>query len=448
MVRKNLIFTLFGIFVIVFIPSVIAANGCNAADLECGSTPTDNCDVRVNTTFVFSNYSLAHGIDVCASNIVLDCNGAMLEFTQLLQPPPNVNATALPGTSTGILLDAKFNNTVMNCRVLSYLKGIELVNSDRNVISGNVVNSSIWYPSMFQTAKYPSAEQYGMYLVGSHNNTLIGNHVLKNEFYGMNIRYSNYNRLVQNNVSNNFHGVEMYNSNYNNLIGNSFTRDVSAIDVAGSSFNIFKHNKIYFSTSSGLFIYGSGGSDSNVLESNTICFNRQSGIGSAVDIVNGGSNSVGVSNTCDTVYIWNDVNVSGCTFSCSPILEVEGNPHLGNTINLNMFYRRHASVPYVLAFAFNTSPGIDLGDGRFVPLNDDLLFQATFDPLIAPAYGLLNSYGVMNNNGKATATLTIPNQTNLVGLTVYTAFGLINDSAPYPYNVINYSYAVPITILP
>ncbi len=443
MIGKKGVFILIGILSLYFIPSVSAANGCNAADLECGSIPTDNCDVRVNTTFVFSNYSLEYGIDVCASEVVLDCNGATLEFTNTF--PPIGNSTTY-GLSTGIKMDGKYNNTITNCRLLSFLRGIEIYSGTGNVLSNNVINSSIWYPSFFQFM----VAQLGINMVGTHNNTLLRNQVLNNEYYGIYLVNSDYNNIVQNNISSNHFGVRVHYSNYNSFIDNGFFRNAQGVDSAGASFNVFKHNRIYFSVGSGIRISASGeGSDPIFLESNTVCFNRQFGnIGQAKDISITGVESMGVNNTCDTVGEWNDVNVSGCTFSCPPLLKVEGNPHLGNTINLTMFYRRHAGVPYVLAFAFNTSPGIDLGDGRIVPLNNDLLFQATFDPLIAPAYGLLNSQGVMSNNGKATAILTIPNQTSLAGLKVYTAFGLINSSATYPYNVINFSQAVPITILP
>lgn len=66
------------IFSTLTINFALATNGCNANDVECGSTPTDNCNVRQNTIFNSGTYNISNGVDICANNVVLDCNGTTL----------------------------------------------------------------------------------------------------------------------------------------------------------------------------------------------------------------------------------------------------------------------------------------------------------------------------------------------------------------------------------
>ncbi len=74
---------IFGIMLVVFVvlvstQIVSATNSCFPTDPECGPIPTNNCDVRRSTTFNPGVYNLQEGIDICANNTALDCNGALL----------------------------------------------------------------------------------------------------------------------------------------------------------------------------------------------------------------------------------------------------------------------------------------------------------------------------------------------------------------------------------
>jgi hypothetical protein len=81
--------------------------------------------------------------------------------------------------------------------------------------------------------------------------------------------------------------------------------------------------------------------------------------------------------------------------------------------------------PYACAFSAGTSPGIPLGDGRFIPLQPDGLFWYSLDPS-----NLLftNNLGVLGAQGSAFCTALIPASPPLTGLTVYAA-GATGDPA-------------------
>ncbi|MBI3623897.1 hypothetical protein HY212_07510 [Candidatus Pacearchaeota archaeon] len=103
---------------------IIASNGCNIADAECGSVPTDNCDVRQNTTFTPGTYNLPNGIDVCANEIVLDCNGSTIISVNY-----PINIYLINGS------------TIKNCNLTN--NGIDLLASNFNVIANNSGNIRI-----------------------------------------------------------------------------------------------------------------------------------------------------------------------------------------------------------------------------------------------------------------------------------------------------------------
>ena len=105
-----------------------------------------------------------------------------------------------------------------------------------------------------------------------------------------------------------------------------------------------------------------------------------------------------------------------------------GTASLGFTFNIVLSDEAHPNRPYALALSLGNSPGFIMPGGLLVNLATDAIFWASID-LISPGSpsqtlnGLLvNSIGYLNNQGTATAQLTIPNNPSLSGLTVYGAF--------------------------
>jgi len=77
-----------------------------------------------------------------------------------------------------------------------------------------------------------------------------------------------------------------------------------------------------------------------------------------------------------------------------------------------------------------TSPGIPLGDGRFVPVNYDAIVEIV---LLAPTLiGLVNAQGVLDSSGKATITWNVPNISFLPLITFDASCVTINATQPIP----------------
>lgn len=106
----------------------------------------------------------------------------------------------------------------------------------------------------------------------------------------------------------------------------------------------------------------------------------------------------------------------------------------------------YGTKPYILALSLGDTPGIPLGDGRTIPLNYDGIFQASlYSPQLL---GLANSQGVLNANGEAIVTLTVPNVPAIVGLPIYIGFVTLDLTQPFPGLIYSISPSQQIVIQP
>ena len=110
----------------------------------------------------------------------------------------------------------------------------------------------------------------------------------------------------------------------------------------------------------------------------------------------------------------------------SAYITISGTPKIGNTLTLALNDPGVANEVYVMRAALTTSPPIDLGYGDFIPLGPDFLF------FISPFLpGIFKDFtGTLDASGKATASVVIPAETGLAGLTVYQAFVSIDTTQP------------------
>ncbi|MBI1972961.1 alpha/beta fold hydrolase, partial [Candidatus Woesearchaeota archaeon] len=117
-----------------------------------------------------------------------------------------------------------------------------------------------------------------------------------------------------------------------------------------------------------------------------------------------------------------------------------------NTTN-NLVHKQvgFGAVPYVVALSLGNA-GIPLGDGRVIPLSYDGIFEISlYYPLVL---GLAASQGVLDDEGKATATWTIPNIPLLVGLPFHVGFVTLDTTQQFPGLIYSISAEEPIVIQP
>lgn len=131
--------------------------------------------------------------------------------------------------------------------------------------------------------------------------------------------------------------------------------------------------------------------------------------------------------------------VDRALWSSSPTLTLSG----GGVVDFNLLTgTNHANEMYiVLASTSGTSPGFSLG-GSVLPLNMDDLMLFTLNS--ANSAMLVNTFGVLNAQGEAQASLVLPPLAGLpAALQLHFAAALFNAST-----ITATSIAVPLTILP
>lgn len=126
----------------------------------------------------------------------------------------------------------------------------------------------------------------------------------------------------------------------------------------------------------------------------------------------------------------------------TPVLAAQGTRRIGTQVALTYTHQGAAGSQALFGWSLGTTPGIQLGGQRVVPLNGDFLFEAAWlgNPVLAPSWGTLDA------SGQAHCTLSIPNTPMLVGLTSYIA-GITFDST-YHYGIRAWSAPLAITPLP
>jgi parallel beta-helix repeat protein len=205
-----------------------------------------------NITYTLTDniMSSADGIIVERGNIVVDGAGYTLQGM---------------GSGTGIYLSGISNVTVRNFEIKGFDYGIWLnfPSSNDNTISGNNVTENNWY---------------GIWLVGSSNNKISENNITRNGA-GIRLCGSTNNTILRNNITRN-HGAGIaseFSSNFNILTSNLITYN----ELGGIWLHYFSSNNII---SENIIANNEGGiwlghsSNNNTISGNNLIRNSKSGI--------------------------------------------------------------------------------------------------------------------------------------------------------------------------
>ena len=283
-------------------------------------TPKDDLYINSDTTLCPGVYNIpdsgAEGVIIInASNVVLDCNGAIINGT-------------MTGSDYGIYSRDYDNVTIKNCNVMNYLHGIELEMSSNSTITDNDL----------------SFNSYGIYLFYSDNSTVTSNNANSNRYKGIGLASSSNNLVTNNNASMNEDGIFLGPLSSNNRIegDNASSNRQAGIYIYGnSSSNNFSNNKIN-NNLYGIYLgpcicptcshYCPGGNFNNtvkvneildneigifsnqsnsVIDSNMVCNNTELDFNSSDWLTSSGDN-----NTCNKPDDWNDDGTTGCTYQC------------------------------------------------------------------------------------------------------------------------------------
>jgi len=149
------------------------------------------------------------GINVGANNIVIDCNGAVLQGT---------------GSSDGIFMYYKTGVTVKDCDIRNFNYGVEFHGANSNIL----VDSSL------------SNNNIGVYLIGASNNVIHDNSIFSNVNYGIYLHNSGSTKIYNNNIYSNLvyqaYSTAALQLSYNNE-GNWWGRTTAPYFIAGTDSN-------------------------------------------------------------------------------------------------------------------------------------------------------------------------------------------------------------------
>jgi parallel beta-helix repeat protein len=169
------------------------------------SPPTASIYTADNVTYTLTGNitAVTDGIGVERNNIVLDGAGYTVTGS---------------GSGTGIDLNSMSNVTVEHTHTELFDYGISLMDSHDNTLLGNTASQntnygifvSSCYSNTFSGNNATGNYHYGIYLDFSWGNTLSGNNVSGNGNYGVYFSYSSDNVLLQNVISDNVYNLGVY----------------------------------------------------------------------------------------------------------------------------------------------------------------------------------------------------------------------------------------------
>jgi nitrous oxidase accessory protein len=193
-----------------------------------------------NSTIIYGNNS-AYLVNVEASNV-------------------KITGFTLQGwTFANIYINVATNVIVKGNRILFIGTGIELDNSNNNVIIDNIIegygldNIGILVVEssgcIIENNTISGAVYDGIRLIWSADANTIRSNTISNNDYGIHIIHSNINTIINNTIVDNSRGIFMENGDENTVVGNTLSSNWNGISLTWSSYdNIIYHNDFISNT--------------------------------------------------------------------------------------------------------------------------------------------------------------------------------------------------------
>ena len=176
--------------------------------------PTAPISTVDNITYTF-NGNINDSIVVERDNIVVNGAGYTVQGT---------------GSGDGIGLSGRTNVTIQNTTIKAFYDGIYLGYSSNNSVAGNNITANNWY---------------GIWVEDSSNNNVSGNTITANNYAGIRFYSSSYNSISGNHITNNWDGIVLWSSSYNSVVGNNITANINhgiLLYISSNSNVIFGNN--------------------------------------------------------------------------------------------------------------------------------------------------------------------------------------------------------------
>lgn len=176
-----------GLVSLLLVVGIFSVSSMAFAQSSC-TTPLDGMTITEDTIFCEGTYDLPNGLSIGADEVILDCNGAVIDGGLTM-----VN-------NYGIYAENRKEVTVKNCELKNYMDGIYLIGTDNSNITNNTVDNS---NKMF------SHPNDGIHFMESHNNLISNNYLTGSNGHGIELMDSNDNTIEQNTVIGNENGISL-----------------------------------------------------------------------------------------------------------------------------------------------------------------------------------------------------------------------------------------------
>jgi parallel beta-helix repeat protein len=317
------------------INNTISNNGClgisvsGTSNTIMGNIITNNhIDLSSSAyeTIISENYFFNTGLLISSDK---DCNNTVTNNIVNCKPLlylDDASDFVFDGDAGQIFLINCTNITVKNQELFNTSVGIQLVESNTCIISGNIIaNSSyVWWGNDWWGG-------HGLYLSGhSNTNTISGNTLIGNQRNGINLHSnSTYNNIFNNTITDSRNGIYLsQHSDYNTILNNTIIKNYIGIWIySDSDTNTVSGNIITNSTGIyddlGIKLWGCN----NIISVNTISNN-----GGGIEI-SGDSNAV-FGNTI-TNSTWGGIYLSDSNMNTILGNAIRGNQRYGITLSQN-----------------------------------------------------------------------------------------------------------------
>ena len=278
------------------------ANNWNTSSSELNTTGVNGCQVYVtwssNSTYTMSQnntyYCLNQNWEIDGVTAINTTNN--LQNSTLDCLGYNINSNLTTGTY-GIFLNSSSvkNNTIKNCNITKFDKGIRLSSSSNNTITNNTASGN---------------SNVGIHLQSSSNNNTLSNNNASSNTGGIGIflqSSSNFNTLTNNTANSNIDGILIQSSSNNNtVINNTVNSNYYGIYITISSSNNSITNNTVNSNTNG-FRFDS--SSSNTLVNNSISAShtsssKQQGLRVDGTVLADFKNNIGETNTINGLPVY------------------------------------------------------------------------------------------------------------------------------------------------
>jgi parallel beta-helix repeat protein len=247
-------------------------------DRETNCITCEDCSAKLNGGWnvvkLQSNIFDVSGtcIQFGANDVVFDCQGHTIDGDD-------------SGEDYGIYLNGVSGNTIKNCVITDFARGIHLSSSSRNTLTNNTANSNVKYGITLYTS--------------SNNNLLTNNTVNNNNIHGIVLYTSSNNNLLTGNTANNnyYTGINIYTFS-NNITGNTANSNQQGIFLQSSSNNTISGNKANSNFQIGEF--GGIGIYLNTSSNNTLINNiANSNVNIGIELNSYSNNNILTGNTAN-----------------------------------------------------------------------------------------------------------------------------------------------------